>query len=430
MNEWLTGRVESNQPIMKKTITDNVNSNVVGIRSKIRGKTGMQYYYGDPPRTARGRFSAPMVVLLLAILNAGPLFSEALSSSSSFSSSSSSSMSSNDNEPSPWASSSWVLELDFGRPSKANKEETPTTAFSNTTPFSSYGESGSRLVVTCPVVVESEDDVDNKKSPDTFVGRGASVIRARGEDDKNVDEETGNDNKINNDFKYITMQGTKTIEVTPGGWTLQFPPGGKVNRGRASKLRFYLDLTTDLERNDVYLPSGTRLYFAANAWREHEYENGVFRVLPLQVSLTEAQKVLDENLSHETGDRRLDGNDPIETLKAYKDIAALVLDRDRKRAVLRDALDKDGHGYPASDDLPEGPWPGTTEWLTLSENNPIYARVPKTAKTKEKNKGGDGSSKSSNNNMLQQLMGDNQYDYGRVGSWTGEAISSLLVDDE
>lgn len=334
-----------------------------------------------------------------------------------------------DDEPSPWASSSWVLELDFGRPSKANKEETPTTAFSNTTPFSSYGASGSRLVVTCPVVVEAEDDVKNKKSPDAFVGRGASVIRARGEDDIDADEESGNDSKTrnNNNFKYITMQGSKRIEFTPGGWTLQFPPGGKANRGRASKLRFYLDLTTDLERNDVSLPSGTRLYFAANAWREHEYEKGVFRVLPLQVSLTEAQKVLDENLSHETGDRRLDGNDPIETLKAYKDMTALVLDRDRRRAALREALDKDGHGYPASDDLPEGPWPGTTEWLTLSENNPIYARVPKTTRSKE----GDGSSNNNNSkNMLQQLMGDNQYDYGRVGTWTGEAISSLLLDDE
>uniref|UniRef100_A0A7S0T830 Uncharacterized protein n=1 Tax=Pseudo-nitzschia delicatissima TaxID=44447 RepID=A0A7S0T830_9STRA len=353
------------------------------------------------------RFS-PIAVLLLAIPNIGSLVVDALSSSSSFSSSS---LSSSDNEPSPWASSSWILELDFGKPTKANKEETPTTSFSNTTPFSSYGKSGSRLVVTCPVVIESQDDAND---PDTFVGRGASVIRARSETDQEEDGETYTNNK--NDFRYITMEGSKTIEFAPGGWTLRFPPGGKANRGRASKLRFYLDLTQDLERNDVRLPKGSRLYFAASTWREDVYESGLRKVLPLKVSLEAAQQVLDKNLSHETGDRRLDGNDAIETLKAYKDIAGLVLDRDRKRSALQEALDQDGHGYPASEDLPEGPWPGATEWLTLSEANPIYARVPSQDKK--------------NRNMLQQFMGEIQYDYGRVGTWTGEAISSLLLDDE
>ena len=341
------------------------------------------------------------------------LVSEALSSSSSFSSSS---LSSGSNEPSPWASSSWVLELDFGKPTKDNKEETLTTSFTNTIPFSSYGESGSRLVVTCPVVVEADDDLSNKKTPDTFVGRGASIIRAR-ESRDNVD---GSSRDNQQDFQYITMQGSKTIEFSPGGWTLQFPPGGKANRGRASKMRFYLDLTQDLERNDVKLPSGTRLYFAASAWREQEYEIGVSKILPLQAALKQAQAVLDENLSHETGDRRLDGNDPIETLKAYGDMTALVLNRDKKRAALKEALDQDGHGYPASDDLPEGPWPGTTEWLTVSENNPIYARVP-AAKVDKDGKAG---------NVLQQFMGETQYYYGRVGTWTGEAISNLLLDDE
>ena len=402
-----------------RRILDNVNRNVASTNKRTRINN-----IGAP------KFILPvsvvMVMMLLTLLKPRSPFSEALSSSSSFSSPSMSSS----NEPSPWASSSWVLELDFGRPTKANKEEKPTTAFSNTSPFSSYGSSGSRLVVTCPVMVEADDDASNKKSPDSFVGRGASVIRARREED-NVDsdgETTGSSNNSNNsnnnDFKYITMQGSKTIDFAPGGWTLQFPPGGKANRGRASKLRFYFDLTTDLERNDISLPSGTRLYFAASAWREHEYEIGVHRVLPLQLSLQKAQEALDENLSHETGDRRLDGNDPIETLKAYKDMTALILNRDKLRAALREALDQDGHGYPASDDLPEGPWPGTTDWLTLSESNPIYARVPST----KLDKNADGSS--NGKNMLQQLIGETQYCYGRVGTWTGEAISSLLLEDD
>jgi len=291
------------------------------------------------------------------------------------------------------------------------------------------------------VVVEADDDLPNKKFPDAFVGRGASVIRARGEHDGAEDDAGSNSNNENKNvrfyFTYITMQGSKTIEFSPGGWTLRFPPGGSSNRGRASKLRFYFDLTTGLERNDVSLPAGTRLYFAACAWREQQYETGVARVRPLQTALERAQSKLEENLSHETGDRRLDGNDPIETLKAYKDMTALVLDRDKKRGALRDALDQDGHGFPASDDLPEGPWPGTTEWLTLSENNPIYARVPKQASSasEKTQNGGVSSGGSSNKNVLQQLMvggrgGETKYDYGRVGTWTGEAISSLLLGDE
>lgn len=155
-----------------------------------------------------------------------------------------------------------------------------------------------------------------------------------------------------------------------------------------------------------------------------DYENGLTKMLPLRKALEEAQQVLDKMLSHDTGDRRLDGTDPIETLRAYRDMTALVLDRDRKRMALRDAINQDGHGYPASDDHPEGPWPGSTEWLTLSENNPIYARVPKN----ERN-----DSNYRNRNVLQQLIaggGENDYHYGRVGTWTGEAISSLLLDPE
>lgn len=279
------------------------------------------------------------------------------------------------------------------------------------------------------MVVEAEDDVNNKKFPDAFIGRGASMIRARDEndeDDTDCDDYVG-DKKKNGYFRYITMEGSRQIEFSPGGWTLQFPPGGKANRGRASKLVFYVDLTTDLKRNDVTLPAETRLYFAASAWRELDYEIGLAKIRPLQVALEQAQKVLDESLSHETGDRRLDGKDPIETLKAYGDMTGLILDRDRKRMALRAALDQDGHGYPASDDLPEGPWPGTTEWLTLSEDNPIYARVPE-----DHGSTNDGSDKSSKN-VLQKLLaagGEKKYYYGRVGTWTGEAISSLLLDEE
>mmetsp|Transcript_17383 Transcript_17383/g.19656 ORF Transcript_17383/g.19656 Transcript_17383/m.19656 type:complete len:444 (-) Transcript_17383:134-1465(-) len=380
------------------------------------------------------------LVFWMVMTDSVSIFSEGFSTSSSFfsysypSSPSSLSLSSGD---SPWASSTWLLKLDFCRPqtpSEQTKQEDNTKDLSNNNaPFSSYGALGSRLVVNCPVMVEADDDINNKKYPDAFIGRGASVIRPYtnneeenvGKNDDHVMDSINNDNN----FEYVTMKGTRRIELSPGGWTVNFPPGGISNHGKASKLKFYLDLKTDLERNDIVLPAGTRLYFIANAWREKEYDSGQIKIKPIRDEFNKAQQILDDQLSHESGDRRLDGIDPIETLRAIKDMTGLVLNRDRKRTALRDAINggQDGFGYPSSDDHPEGPWPGSTDWLTVSEDNPIYARVPK-----RKKKNGDKDPM----NLLQQFMsrqgreGKNDYHFGRVGTWTGEAISSFLLEDE
>ena len=382
-----------------------------------------------------------LILFSIVMTDSVLLFSEGLSSSSSsaFYPPSSSS------EESPWASSTWLLKLDFCRSkqtsSQQKQKQNDNTGSSNSNnnknnndaPFTSYGALGSRLVVNFPVMVDADDDMNNKQYPDKFVGRGASVIRPNynaNDDDNNDEEDERNRNRnknTNNYFEYITMKGTQRIELSQGGWTVEFPSSGIYNRGKATKLKFYFDLVTDLERNDIVLPAGTRLYFTTKCWREQEYDYGLIKIKPIRDEFQIAQQILDDQLSHESGDRRLDGNDPIETLKAYKDMTKLVLNRDRKRMELRNAINgqKDyGHGYPGSDDHPEGPWPGSTEWLTISENNPIYARVPK---KNNKNK----------NNLLQQLMskgggggGDNDYHFGRVGTWTGEAISSLLLEDD
>lgn len=381
-------------------------------------------------------FSA--VVFLMVMTDSVFIFSKGFSTSSSFSSSSypSSSLSLSSGD-SPWASATWLLKLDFYRQqssSEQKKQEDNTKDISNNNaPFSSYGALGSRLVVNCPVMVEADDDINNKKYPDPFIGRGASVIRPYTNDEiENVDKNNSHImDSINNDnnFEYVTMKGTRRIELSRGGWTVNFPPGGIYNYGKATKLKFYLDLMTDLERNDIVLPAGTRLYFIANAWREKEYDSGQIKIKPIRDELNKAQQILDDQLSHESGDRRLDGTDPIETLRAIKDMTGLVLNRDRKRTALRNAISggQDGHGYPASDDHPEGPWPGSTEWLTVSENNPIYARVPK---RRENSRDKDPM------NLIQQFMsrqgrgGENDYHFGRVGTWTGEAISSILLEDE
>lgn len=210
----------------------------------------------------------------------------------------------------------------------------------------SYGASGSRIVT--PITVEITSDAaaidKNDSSLSSFVGPGASTISPTS---------VGS---------YITMQGEQPLELFPGGWTLEFPPG---KQGLASTLRFWMTLQNSIVRNDVQLSAGERLYFTSNAWREEEYEVGLQRMKPIQARAKEAQRILDDQLSHETGDRRLDGNDALETIQAYGDMAQLVLDRDTKRQEYNDALEK----YPpVSEELPEGPWPGAEEWLTLSNS--------------------------------------------------------------
>jgi hypothetical protein len=396
------------------------------------------YYHARCSHRLHFSYHYVLILFWIVMTDSVLLFSEGLSSSSS----SASYPPSSSSEESPWASATWLLKLDFCRSkqssssssSSSQQKQNDNTGSSNNknnndAPFTSYGALGSRLVVNFPVMVDADDDMNNKQYPDKFVGRGASVIRPYydADDDDEEEEESNRNKNTNNYFEYITMKGTQRIELSQGGWTVEFPSSGIYNRGKATKLKFYLDLVTDLERNDIVLPAGTRLYFTTKCWREQEYDYGLIKIKPIRDEFQIAQQILDDQLSHESGDRRLDGNDPIETLKAYTDMTKLVLNRDRKRMELRNAINGQrdyGHGYPGSDDHPEGPWPGSTEWLTISENNPIYARVPK---KNNKNK----------NNLLQQLMskgggggGENDYHFGRVGTWTGEAISSLLLEDD
>jgi hypothetical protein len=299
---------------------------------------------------------------------------------------------SSSNARSPWAPATWIITLELGT-----------------------AETGSRIVTPITVQVESTSLLQTTTAFDPFVGPGASSI---------VPQTTGT---------YISMKGEQRIAFSKGGWTLEFPPsGGK--QGLASQLRLWLDLSsldseTDVERNDVFIKKGERLYFAAKAWREDDYAVGCQRMQPIHQAWQRAQQVLEEKLSHQTGDRRLDGNDPLETLQAYGDMTQLVLDRDMKRQEWLQALEKyppvttssssldkqnsqsnnsgnrngnyNNNNGDDKDDLllPEGPWPGAEEWITLSnQNNPILVARPK-----------------------KLLLGQ---DYEVVGQWTATPVLS------
>jgi hypothetical protein len=90
--------------------------------------------------------------------------------------------------------------------------------------------------------------------------------------------------------------------------------------GQASTLCFSLTTQSAIKRNSIQ----------CNTFREEQFKNGIRTLLPFQSAKGNAQRKLDEQLNHESGDRRLDGKDSIPLLEGYKDVVGLLFERDEK----------------------------------------------------------------------------------------------------
>lgn len=200
-----------------------------------------------------------------------------------------------------------------------------------------WGASGGRLVLPVDVDIESEAAC----SQDEMLGSGALKINPF------------------EDSVYINEYGEQKVVVKEGGWKIALPPG---RRGHGASLQFWLDFETEGNKNDVELPMG-RVYFSANCWREEELERGKLAIAPLIADYEVAQQALEDQLSHETGDRRLDGTDPLKTIVAYKDMTELIVRRDEKLRKLKDA---EKYLPRNADSLPQAAWPGGTEALAIA----------------------------------------------------------------
>jgi hypothetical protein len=260
---------------------------------------------------------------------------------------------------SPWAPASWRFTLNVGREAGTYMPET-------------WGASGARLALPLQVTVTS--DTVKQGEQDTVVGSGACALLVTG------------------GTTFVSSKGEQSVDISSGGWKIESPPGKK---GRAARLTFWLDVNESAQRNDVTLPA-ERIYFTANCWREQELDRGSRAIAPIVADYEQAQRVLKEKVAHDTGDRRLDGKDPIETLAAYKDMTELTLYRDEKLRLLRKAEQI----YPKNaQELIEGPWPGQEEWLSIS---PVYVAVKR-----------------------KKMLGD---EFHIIGNWKAEPIG-LDIDD-
>lgn len=279
---------------------------------------------------------------------------------------------------SPWKPASWRLVINVGRES------------SSTMP-ADWGRSGARLSFPVELRIESDRLPDEEQDP--LLGRGANRLRVLQGETKRT---------------YITSQGEQQVPLkATGGWKLRL--AGKP--GHASLLRFWLDIGPTLDdnagasknvaaqKNDVTLQAQERLYFAAHCWRQSEWELGRRKLRPILEAYERAQAKLEDTVSHEAGDRRLDGTDALETLAAYKDMAGLTLDRDNKRRQFLDAQEY----LPPPDNLQLGNWPGSTELVAIQPMELFVQRK-------------------------QGLLGTQEYHL--LGSWTAKPLNVVAEDND
>lgn len=224
-------------------------------------------------------------------------------------------------QTSPWAPAVWRFAINVGREVDTDMPE-------------SWGDSGARLAFSMDVIVQPDKD---EKEPEW---RCLTIPEG----------DMGS---------FISAKGQQVVRIKKGGWNMELPPDGGSKKGIATKLNLWLDLENDIERNDVTLSAG-RLYLSANCWREEEWEQGLKNIYPFVDAAEYAQKAVETALNHETGDRRLDGTDAIETAKAYKDMAELVRYRDEMKRLLKDK-ERVMPSPRTSQNVKFGYWPGSVE---------------------------------------------------------------------
>lgn len=321
---------------------------------------------------------------------------------------------------SPWAPGTWKITLDFGRDdstqSNNNAAMPSTSLFDNPKQSSSsrkendqkitslfgeeWGASGGRLVLSFEVVVTTDllPDEDSKSNNRKQLqsawlgGKPTGTIRCL---PVNEDEE---DNYC---ASYVNTNGQQKVRISPGQWRIEPPQPipsqpTKILSGQASTLRYHLTIQNSIERNSISFPDNQLLFLQSNTFRLPNYEMGLQTILPYQYAKDYTQKALEEQLNHETGDRRLDGTDMLETLEGYKDLAGLVGERDEawrrwkdvvgvlpklpKELMGLDGLDREKRSMIMErlleDDDRWGVWPGDVEPMTI-EKGVILAAVSK-----------------------------------------------------
>lgn len=241
-----------------------------------------------------------------------------------------------DTTRSPWSPAEWQIQVNIGREEGSWMPET-------------WAASGARLSFPMDVMVASDYTVEKDKEYDFM---GGNCMRL----------------SVLEDPTFVSSDGEQFIGIREeGAWKMQMPK----QRGTAATLRFWIDVNqadglsqgVGALRNDVTLPA-ERIFFMSKCWREEDLKIAAKKMKPYEIAAEAAQRRVDEQLSHETGDRRLDGTDPLETALGTISMAKLVKDRDDRMRELREAENRLPRN---AESLRLGFWPGTDEKLAIGE---------------------------------------------------------------
>ena len=206
-----------------------------------------------------------------------------------------------------------------------------------------WGASGARLALTVPVCIQAETS-QQPQDNDYFLGQRCDQLQ------------------VLSGANFISMQGTQDVAFAElGAWRLSRgsqPP----TAGDASTLRMMLELENTITRNDIVV-TPQKLYLATQAWRTPEYHVGQRRLQRVQQRYQSAQDALEAQLSHASGDRRLDGTNLLEAAAASMDMASLVKRRDDRLSELRQAQVT----LPYKELSAPGAWPGSDQALVIQE---------------------------------------------------------------
>jgi len=272
----------------------------------------------------------------------------------------------NSNNNSPWSPSEWIINMNIGRELSTGSSILPEN----------WGTSGARLCLQIPILIESDRTASNVVD-DGFLGAKKSYQL-----------------HVLEDPTFIGMKGEQTVKFEDtGAWKISLSS----RCGVGNKLRFYLDVSSNnnnddnnnniaAQRNDVTLFHNERLYFISNCWRKDnnnkELELGITEFQKIKSRLDVAQSRVESQLSHETGDRRLDGNNAFDTTLANIDMSFLIRERDDALNAYRDAEKMLPNKLSIA-----GPWPGTTDPLVIGEPGMILISN-KNNNQRNKKKGG------------------------------------------
>lgn len=269
---------------------------------------------------------------------------------------------------SPWCPASWCIQFDLGNRWDDKRDLTTTAAAAAWDPSEVV-----RVGFGVEVLVDSERIQLNSGTTEHNFMEGRNTCYRLSVIQKPTYVQSLNVGQVTIQMKDKSGWNMYTQQSTPARSNNdRTNTNGKNAR---SVVRLWLTVIDEIKRNDVtIIPAGSQLLCTANCWRESDYSIAQQRIQPILKRLRMLQDTIDAQVQHETGDRRLDGTNPIDTVLAYADMAVLIQKRDQCVQELRQMEPYLPLPHKTLSSSLPGHWPGSTEKLIVTTGKVVVQR--------------------------------------------------------